>query len=128
MEMHRIRIRLGVIDPMAILDMTVLGRMKHMRMVKNRVILLFINRIPLIHCDYQHILQMSEIYRCNDGSILCQVIAVLGNLTDISDKQSLHIFLADIGGDNTFSHSNLIILVIQDVYKRQGCVKGNSGK
>ena len=56
---------------------------------------------------------MLEIYRCDNGTCFGQIVAVLFHLTDVSVKQSLYIFLTDIGGNDAFPHCYFIILVIQ---------------
>ena len=56
---------------------------------------------------------MKEIHRCYNGSCLSQVIAVYLHFAYIADKQSFYKFLTDIGSNNTFPDSHLVLLIIK---------------
>ena len=56
---------------------------------------------------------MLEIYRCNNSTCFCQVVGILLDLTDITDKQSFYIFFTDVGCDNTLTYSYFIVLIVQ---------------
>ena len=59
-------------------------------------ILRFVYRVLFIGGDHKYIFQMTEINRCNDRTCFCQVIGILLDLTDITNKQSFHIFFTDV--------------------------------
>ena len=52
--------------------------------------------ILFIYCNYKYIFQVLKIYRCDDCSGFSQIVAVLPDFADISDKQSFYIFFTDI--------------------------------
>ena len=86
-------------------------------MVINSTILFFIGRIlRFIYCvlfidgNNKYIFEMAKIHRCYNGTCFCQVVGILLDLTDITDKQSFYIFFTDVGCDNTFAYSYLVVL------------------
>ena len=94
-------------------------------MVINNTILFFIGRIlRFVYCvlfidgNDKHIFQMAEINGCNDRTCFCQVIGILLDFADITDKQSFHVFFVFFLSDNTFSHGYFVILVIE-LFKTQ---------
>ena len=44
---------------------------------------------------------MLKIHRCYNCTGLCQIVGIQFNLADVTDKQSLYIFVTDIGSNNS---------------------------
>ena len=56
---------------------------------------------------------MLKIHRRDNGSCFRQIIGIQFDLAYISDKKSLYIFFADIGGNDALSYRNPVLLIVK---------------